>query len=75
MRDSKQKLVLDDIPDSVFDAWLVSRKVPGQDGVLLVPGAQRALNAENARLALYVTRRASYIFVRRCPPNARSLHV
>ena len=63
MHDSKQKPALEDLPDSVFDAWFASRKVPGQDGILLVPGSPRALNATNARLALYVTRRTSYAFV------------
>lgn len=67
VRDSKQKPLLDDIPDSVFDAWLASRKVPDQDGNLLVPGAQRALNPENARLAFDITRRTSYAFVRHYP--------
>lgn len=64
MRDSKQRLPPDDLPDSVFDAWLTSRKVTAQDGDLLVPGAQRQLNLANARLALYVTRQCSYSFVR-----------
>lgn len=64
MGDSKQKSSLEDLPESVFDAWFMSRKVPGQDGILLVPGSSRALNATNARLALYVARRTSYAFVR-----------
>jgi len=64
MGDSKQKSSLEDLPESVFDAWFMSRKVPGQDGILLVPGSLWALNATNARLALYVARRTSYAFVR-----------
>ncbi|KXN87958.1 Subtilin transport ATP-binding protein SpaT [Leucoagaricus sp. SymC.cos] len=64
MRDSKQKLVLDNLPDSVFDAWLASRRVPGQNGNLLVPGAQRALNTQNFRLASYVARRCTFAFLK-----------
>lgn len=65
MRDtSKHRPALEDLPDSVFDAWLASRKVPGHDGNLLVPGAQRALNTANTRLALFVTRRTSYAFLK-----------
>ncbi|KAF9452151.1 P-loop containing nucleoside triphosphate hydrolase protein [Macrolepiota fuliginosa MF-IS2] len=63
MRDSKHNPA-DDLPDSVYGAWLASRKVPGQEGTLLVPGAQRQLDADNTRLALFVTRHCSYTFLK-----------
>ena len=63
MRDHKHKPTPDDLPDSVYDAWLASRKVPGQEDTLLVPGAQRQLNPENTKLALFVASRCSYAFV------------
>ncbi|PPQ92350.1 hypothetical protein CVT25_008700 [Psilocybe cyanescens] len=51
-------------PESVYDAWLASREIPGQPGSYLVPGAPRALNTKNAQLALYVTRTCTLDFLR-----------
>ncbi|KAF8897213.1 P-loop containing nucleoside triphosphate hydrolase protein [Infundibulicybe gibba] len=48
--------------DSVYDAWLASRRVPGQKGTHLVPGAQRPLNLENARLAGMITHMCAFEF-------------
>ncbi|KAG6903308.1 hypothetical protein C0995_013061 [Termitomyces sp. Mi166 len=42
-------------PESIYDAWLASRKVPGQKGAYLVAGARRPLSLANARLALCTT--------------------
>lgn len=51
-------------PEHVYDAWLASREIPGQKGSYLVPGAQRSLTIDNARLALFVTRHCTLDFVR-----------
>lgn len=51
-------------PHSVYDAWLASRELPGGNGAYLVPGGQRALNAKNARLALYVTQTCTLDFLK-----------
>lgn len=51
-------------PHSVYDAWLASREISGETGASLVPGAPRALNVKNARLAFYVTRVCTFDFVR-----------
>ena len=50
-------------PQSVYDAWLASRELPGQPGHYLVPGAPRRLTTENARLALYITQTCTFDFV------------
>lgn len=50
-------------PDSVYDAWLASREIPGHPGVHLVPGAPRPLTVENAQLAMFVTKNCSFDFV------------
>ncbi|KAF8165071.1 P-loop containing nucleoside triphosphate hydrolase protein [Crassisporium funariophilum] len=51
-------------PESVYDAWLTSREMPGQKGAYLVPGAPRALTLENARLALFVTQTCTLDFLK-----------
>ncbi|KAF8204859.1 P-loop containing nucleoside triphosphate hydrolase protein [Pholiota molesta] len=50
-------------PEHVYDAWLASREIPGQKGSYLVPGAQRSLTIDNARLALFVTRHCTLDFM------------
>ena len=50
-------------PQSVYDAWLASRELPGQPGHYLVPGAPRRLTLENTRLALYITQTCALDFV------------
>lgn len=42
-------------PQTVYDAWLASREIPGESGLYLVPGAPRSLTMKNAHLAFYVT--------------------
>lgn len=49
-------------PETVYDAWLASREVPGQPGAHLVPGAPRPLTLDNARLALFVSKTGSFDF-------------
>ncbi|KAF8974685.1 P-loop containing nucleoside triphosphate hydrolase protein [Flammula alnicola] len=51
-------------PESIYDAWLASREIPGQKGSYLVPGAPRPLTLENARLALFVTQHCTLDFLR-----------
>jgi len=51
------------VPQSVYDAWLASRELPGQPDHYLVPGAPRRLTLENARLALYITQSCAPDFV------------
>jgi hypothetical protein len=51
-------------PQSVYEAWLKSRELPGQPGHYLVPGAPRRLTLNNARLALFITQSCTLDFVR-----------
>jgi len=50
-------------PETAYEAWLASRRIPGQNGSYLVPGAPRPLTLENARLALFVTQTCTLDFV------------
>ncbi|TFK43264.1 P-loop containing nucleoside triphosphate hydrolase protein [Crucibulum laeve] len=50
-------------PDSVYDAWLASRELPGQKGLFLVPGATRPLTIENAKLAWFVSQACTFEFL------------
>ena len=43
---------------SLYGAWLASRAVPTNKGVLLTPGAQRPLSRENIALAASIARRS-----------------
>ena len=54
-------------PQTVYDAWLTSREMPGKHGVYLVPGATRALTFRNAWLALFVCQTCILDFVRFIP--------
>ena len=49
---------------SVYDAWLASRKIPGQKDVYLVAGAQRQVNFVNAHLAYSIIQTCAFDFVR-----------
>lgn len=51
-------------PETIYEAWLASRQIPGQKNSYLVPGAPRPLTLENARLALFVTRTCTFDFLR-----------
>lgn len=63
-KSSQQDKPMKSEPQSVYDAWVASRQIPGgQKGTLLVPGAPRPLTLENARLALYVIRKCFMDFV------------
>lgn len=42
-------------PESIYDAWLASREVPGRKGTYHVAGAQRPLSLANTRLAICTT--------------------
>jgi hypothetical protein len=50
-------------PKSVYEVWLASREIPGQNGVYLVPGAQRRLTCANARLARVAAQNCVFDFV------------
>ena len=50
-------------PQTVYDAWLTSREMPGKHGVYLVPGATRALTLRNTWLALFVCQTCILDFV------------
>jgi hypothetical protein len=54
-------------PQTVYDAWLTSREMPGKHGAYLVPGAPRALTLQNAWLALFVCQTCILDFVRFIP--------
>lgn len=51
-------------PRSVYDAWLTSREMQGENDVYLVPGAPRALTLQNTWLALFVCHTCILDFVR-----------
>jgi len=50
-------------PKSVYELWLASREIPGQNGVYLVPGAQRRLTYANTRLARVAVQNCVFDFV------------
>lgn len=50
-------------PETVYDAWLSSREMPGKTGSFLVPGASRPFTRANARLALFVLQTCFFDFV------------
>jgi hypothetical protein len=50
-----------DSVDSVYDAWLFSRAMPGHKTAYLVPGSQRTFNKTNIILA--------YIIIKNCTLN------
>jgi len=51
-------------PETVYDAWLSSREMPGKTGAFLVPGAPRPLTRGNARLALFVLQKCIFDFLK-----------
>lgn len=51
-------------PQTVYDAWLTSREMPGKTGMYLVPGAPRALTLQNTWLAIFVCQTCILDFVR-----------
>jgi hypothetical protein len=54
-------------PQTVYDAWLTSREMPGKHGAYLVPGATRALTLRNTWLAIFVCQTCIFDFVRFTP--------
>lgn len=59
---------------SVYEAWLASRELPGHPGHYLVPGGPRPLTLENARLALFITQTCTLDFVRHFSVPFPSVH-
>ncbi|KIK08482.1 hypothetical protein K443DRAFT_672501 [Laccaria amethystina LaAM-08-1] len=51
-------------PETVYDAWLSSREMPGKTGSFLVPGASRPFTLVNARLALFVLQTCIFDFLK-----------
>ena len=46
--------------DSVYDAWLQSRALPGQNGGYLVACGHRSLTTQNSRLAYIITKSCAW---------------
>jgi len=52
------------VPETVYDAWLTSREIPGQKSIYLAAGTQRQVNFANARLAYCIIQKCAFDFVR-----------